>query len=549
MVDIVNTLNAGSGIDIKSLAKSLTDTVRAPQQQIIDTKSKALEAKISSVGKIMSAVSSFDDALKAIGNPQTFQRTPSSSDPSKVTMEFVDGKVVPTFSGKIAVNQIATDASVLLPGLSSLDAPLAGTDTNRIFKLTAGTPGAPGSVLASIDLTTVKTLPALRDKINEIAGFQATIIQGGTSSSPKYYLGIKGGMGAANSFFVNISTDPGTGPVPASGSGLFLNGTEVVKAGIDAEISVDGVTVSSANNDFNNILPGIKITALGKTTSDVTVSSDYNEQSLSEAMATLVSGFNFMLETVKSETKFDTDPAKRGGLSNDASTRALLSELRRFTTQEMTGFNEESHTLAELGVRTNRDGSLSLDENVFAQVLKNRPDIVEAVLASKKQVSDTRLSVISSENLTPSQYLVTKVGAGEWRINGQMATLSTGKLTANSGTDAEGLVLALPPGVENAAPVGYQTQVYFAKGLVERFKDMFTSLKDSQSSLQLASSNASKSLAELEAKKTELDTRMSKMEERYLLQFSQMNALVNESSNTKTSLKTFIDSWTAGLQG
>ena len=38
MVDIVNTLNAGSGIDIKSLAKSLTDTVRAPQQQIIDTK-------------------------------------------------------------------------------------------------------------------------------------------------------------------------------------------------------------------------------------------------------------------------------------------------------------------------------------------------------------------------------------------------------------------------------------------------------------------------------------------------------------------------------
>jgi len=78
---------------------------------------------------------------------------------------------------------------------------------------------------------------------------------------------------------------------------------------------------------------------------------------------------------------------------------------------------------------------------------------------------------------------------------------------------------------------------------------MFSSLKNSQSSLQLASSNASKSLAELELKKTELNLRMSKMEERYLLQFAQMNALVNESSNTKTSLKTFIDSWTAGLKG
>lgn len=549
MVDIVNTLNAGSGIDIKSLAKGLTDTVRAPQQQALETKTKALEAKISSVGKIMSAVTSFDEAVKSLGDPQTFQRTPSSSDPSKVTMEFVDGKVAPTFSGQVAVNQIATDASVLLPSVSSLDAPLAGTDANRTLKLVSGTAASPGSTLATIDLTQVKTLPALRDRINEIAGFQATIIQGGTASSPKYYLGVKGGMGAGNSFYVDISTDPGTGSVAASGSGLFLNGTEVVKPGTDAEITVDGVTVTSSTNDFSNILPGIKITAIAKTISDVTLSSTYNNQSLTDAMATLVSGFNLMLDTVKTETQFDTDTTKRGGLSNDASTRALLSELRRFTTQEIVGFNDEAHTLAELGVRTNRDGTLSLDQNVFAKVLKEKPAIVEAVLASKRQVSDTRLSIISSDRLSPGKYTITKTAASEWQINGQPAALTTGRLTANGGTTAEGLVIGLPPAVANAAPIGYQTNVYFGKGLVERFSDMFASLKDSQSSLQLASSNASKSLSELAQKKADLDTRMSKMEERYLLQFAQMNALVNESSNTKSSIKTFIESWTAGLKG
>jgi len=549
MVDIVNTLNAGSGIDIKNLAKSLTDTVRAPQQQVLDTKTKALEAKISAVGKIMSTVTSFDDAIKSLGDPQTFQRSPSSSDPSKVTMDFVDGKIAPTFSGQVAVNQIATDASVLLPGMSSLDTVLAGTDANRTLKLIAGSVASPGSVLATIDLTQVKTLPALRDRINQISGFEATIIQGGTASNPKYYLGIKGGMGASNSFHLNISTDPGTGPVAASGSGLFLNGTEVVKAGTDAEITVDGVTVTSSTNEFSNILPGIKITAIGKTTSDVKLSSTYNNQSLSDAMATLVSGFNVMLETVKAETKFDTDPTKRGGLSNDASTRALLSELRRFTTQEIVGFNDETHTLAELGVRTNRDGSLTLDQNVFAKVLKETPAIVEAVLASKKQVSDTRLSIISSDGLLPAKYTITKTGAGAWQIDGKPATLSTGKLTANTGTPAEGLVIGLSPSVETSAPIGYQTNVFFAKGLVERFSDMFSSLRGSQSSLQIASSNAAKSLTEIALKKTELDVRMTKMEERYLLQFAQMNALVNESSNTKTSLKTFIESWTAGLKG
>jgi flagellar hook-associated protein 2 len=549
MVDIVNTLNAGSGIDIKSLAKSLTDTVRAPQQQVLETKTKALEAKISSVGKIMSTVTSFDDAIKALGDPETFQRSPSSSDPTKVAMEFVDGKIAPTFSGQVAVNQLATDASVLLPGMTSLDAPLAGIDNNRTLKIISGSSTSPGSVMASIDLTQVKTLPALRDRINEISGFQATIIQGGTAGSPRYYLGVKGGMGAANTFHLSINTDPGLGPVAATGSGLFLNGTEVVKAGTDAEITIDGVTVTSSTNDFTDILPGIKITALARTASDVTLSSKYNTQSLTDAMATLVSGFNLMLDTVKIETKFDTDPTKRGGLASDASTRALLSELRRFTTQEIFGFNDEAHTLAELGVRTNRDGSLSLDQNYFAKVLKENTALVEAVLASKKQVSDTRLSIISSDQVAPAKYTVTKVAVGQWQINGQLATLSTGKLTANAGTSADGLVLSLPPSVETAAPIGYQTNIYFAKGLVERFSDMFVSLKDSQSSLQIASNNASKLLTELAVKKIDLDTRMTKMEERYLLQFAQMNALVNESSNTKTSLKTFIDSWTAGLKG
>lgn len=548
MVDIVNALNAGSGIDIKSLAKSLTDAAREPQQKLIDTKTKALEAKISSVGKIMSAVTTFDDALKALGDPQTFQRTPTSSDPSKVTMEFLDGKVAPTFSGNIAVSKLASDASFLFPSVTSLDAALAGTDTNRTLTLMAGTSGSPGAVISSIDLTQIKTLPALRDKINELTGYQATIIQGGTADNPKYYLGVKGGSGANASFFANITTTTNAGTVAATGSGLVLDGNEVIKQGSDAEITVDGVTVTSSSNSFTDIIPGIKITAVGKTTSDVTLTSTYNNEALSSAMATLVSGFNLMVDTIKTETQYSTDPTKKGGLANDPSTRALLGELRRFTTQPLQGFDGNTHSLAELGVQTNRDGSLTLDQNKFARMLKESPDVVEAVLASKKQVSDPRLSILQSKDVTPGVYNVEKIGAGQWTINGQAAVSTFGKLTAGEGTDAKGLEIGLPFSVEMASPTGYKTQVFFAKGLVERLSDMFSSLKTSQSSIQTISANAKKALEEAKAQQTTLDARMSKMEERYLLQFAQMNSAVNEANNTKASMKTFIDSWTAGLK-
>jgi flagellar hook-associated protein 2 len=549
MVDIVNTLNAGAGIDIKSLAKNLTDSVRLPQQAALETRKSALTATISSVGKIMSVVNTFSSAITAVGNPQSFQRTPASSDPTKVRMDFVDGTTAPTFTGKVAVTRLATETSVLFRPLTSLDDDLAGTDTNRTLTLMAGDASAPGSALATIDLKLVNTLPALRDRINQIPGFEATIIKGGTEAAPLYYLGMKGKLGEENRFFVTITTTTDDVVSDASGSGFFLNGAEVVRQGNDALIEVDGVQIASTTNDFNDVLPGLTITALATTSSEVTLSSNYNIQGLSDAMVTIVSGFNLMLETIKTETTTNVDSKTRGGLSNNSAIRSLLGELRRFTTQGIAGFNDGVHTLAELGVRTNRDGSLSLDEVVFARALKQTPDIVEAVLASKKQITDTRLSIVSSTGAQPGKYQSSKSEIGQWKINNELATASAGRLTSQAGSLAEGLIIRLPADLEAAAPVGYSTTVYFSKGLIERLNEMFKSLSNSQSSIQLTSTNASKSLSDITLEQTKLDTKMKAIEDRYLKQFTQMNSIVSAGNNTQSSLKTFIDSRTAGLRG
>jgi flagellar hook-associated protein 2 len=413
----------------------------------------------------------------------------------------------------------------------------------------AGDASAPGSALATIDLKLVNTLPALRDRINQIPGFEATIIKGGTEAAPLYYLGMKGKLGEENRFFVTITTTTDDVVSDASGTGFFLNGAEVVRQGNDALIEVDGVQIASTTNDFNDVLPGLTITALATTNSEVTLSSNYNIQGLSDAMVTIVSGFNLMLETIKTETTTNVDSKTRAGLSNNSAIRGLLGELRRFTTQGIAGFNDGVHTLAELGVRTNRDGSLSLDEVVFARALKQTPDIVEAVLASKKQITDTRLSIVSSTGAQPGKYQISKSEIGQWKINNELATASAGRLTSQAGSLAEGLIIRLPADLEAAAPVGYSTTVYFSKGLIERLNEMFKSLSNSQSSIQLTSTNASKSLSDITLEQTKLDTKMKAIEDRYLKQFTQMNSIVSAGNNTQSSLKTFIDSWTAGLRG
>jgi flagellar hook-associated protein 2 len=406
-------------------------------------------------------------------------------------------------------------------------------------------------LISSINLAEVKTLPALRDKINEIPGFMASIVQGGTASAPKYYIAVKNGTGASNNFYSTITKTEGGVKSNATGTGLVLNGTEIIKQGVNAEITVDDVLVVSETNSFVDILPGVELTANATTAvgASVTITSKTDTEVLSSAMATLVSGFNVMMETIKQETKYDLDPKKRGGLANESAGRQLMNELRSFTTQELAGYDDEIHTLAELGVRTNRSGSLSLDEATFAAILQKKPEVVEAVLASKKMLTDSRLGVASvTDDVIPGVYTIEKTISGAWTINDESATLTTGILTADAGTSAEGLVISIPPSVANAVPSGYSTTVYYGKGLVERFNTMFSDLSDAQSSLQVLSTNSTKSIDTLAKDQSTLDSRMKQVEERYLLQFARMNAILSEGKNTQESLTSFMEGWRASLK-
>ena len=84
---IVKSLTGGS-IDISELAKSLTEASRAPEQAIIDQKTQAANAKISSIGKIQSIAKAFQDAVTAFGDPRSLPLSPTSSDTSAAEFSF-----------------------------------------------------------------------------------------------------------------------------------------------------------------------------------------------------------------------------------------------------------------------------------------------------------------------------------------------------------------------------------------------------------------------------------------------------------------------------
>ena len=269
-------------------------------------------------------------------------------------------------------------------------------------ELTAAETGLKPNVLLSMDLSASDTLVTVRDKINTISGMTATIVQGGTSSDPLYYLSVKSATGEINNFYADVTAVGGTTPLDGADTsnldpvadGLLGNYYSSLTIGQDAKISIDGVFISSSTNVFDKAIPGVTITAVGATdpNTPVTIKSETNTTALTVAINSLVTGYNQVIATMTAEMAYNsTDNTKSGGLANNATARTLMEQLRSFTTQQIQGYDNNVYTLADIGVKTNRDGTLTLDQGAFNTALTTKPDMVAAVMASKQSVSDSRL--------------------------------------------------------------------------------------------------------------------------------------------------------------
>lgn len=409
------------------------------------------------------------------------------------------------------------------------------------IKLATRNAEAVGTEIASLDLSQYKTITSLRDKLNSINGLDANIVQGTINGATGYYLIVKGESGSSNRIMASVS---GFTPFQLD------NTAGAVTKGQDALITVDGISMTSASNSFDNIIPGVRFNAIAKTIAGeaVSVKSKTDTDALSNAMSVLVAGFNVLQQSITEQTRFDIESSKKGGLAGSTAARGVLAELRRFTTQPISGYGAGTHTLAELGVRTNKNGSLSLDEKVFAKVLAEKPAVVEAVLASKQSVSDSRISVSSlSDQIAPGRYVIAKKDPTTWTINGVDAKVANNRLSGPVGSILEGLKLTMPTAVL-AAPVGYSTTLSYGIGLIDRLKTMLTNVEKANSPLNLVVNTAKTAMTKLSSDELKLETRMKALEKRYLTQFLASENAAISGKSTQTSLTQFMDAWSASLK-
>lgn len=366
---ITKTLGTGSGIDTTALVASLVEAQFATKTAQLSQRADTLAAQISGVAKLKSGITGFDAALKSLVKGGTLATQPTSSS-GAVTATALPGARLAGFSARLEVEALASAqaATTVAPIARSAGFP-AGTLSIKV--------GAQATVDIAIDAgTTIEGVAAKINATRATTGLTATLVNDGTGAR----LTIKGASGAAQAFEIagSDASPPadGTPSLAQLSVGAGATGTRIGTVAADASVLLDGARFTRPTNSIADLVAGVRLDLSAVSTAPVTLGTTTPTAGLSQAVTDFVATFNEMLAVIKEQTN-----AVSGVLRGDTVATGMARSLAQLTTAPLTAVTTGPRTLADLGVATARDGTLSVDGAKLTRMLAAYPDAVEAMFA------------------------------------------------------------------------------------------------------------------------------------------------------------------------
>ena len=470
---LFTSLSSGSGVDTASLVTSLVQAQFAAKTAALTAKSDTITAQISGASTLMSNVSQFAAALKSLATGGTIQTQPVSSNASVVTATALSGAKLSGLSSSISVAQLASGqvARTTTPvatrttalGTGQLTLTLGTATYDNTPAMTGFTAGAGGPVTIDI-VAGSENLDGIAAAINaKAAGVTASVV---TDADGSAYLSLKGASGAAQAFTLAATDDP-TGNLAQLNVGVGATGTALTSGAQNARLTVDGVTVERGSNTIDDLVAGVKLQLTGVSTVPVSLTSTTPTDALKGAVTDFVDTYNQMLKALNEQI----DP-KTGPLRGDTAAQSLLRSLRALTTTPILSgvATGTPTTLGEVGVKTNRDGTLSVDTNTLTHALSVAPDAVEAMFSFSSNSTDGLTAALNSISLATSSTLF-GLGASTRRYNELASSIAKQQDAISVQSDAMTTRLTQQYASMNAKVAAYKSTQAFLKNQIDAWNN------------------------------------------------------------------------------
>jgi flagellar hook-associated protein 2 len=534
--DILTSLNrGGTGINIAELSDSLTQAEISPRRELITDRIDRAELRLSGYDRLRGQADRMTEALDLM---RTLSPRTVSSDTSAVSATISDPAAVDLTTAKIGVTQLAqaqvlefggfTDAAAEIgAGVLTVDFGAWTDDVPPVF--TAGARAG-----QTVTFQAGSSLADIAEALSTFEGVSARVIDVGDGT---FSLGIISETGEQNALRLSVAAgaDAGLASFDISAG----PGAVQVQSAQDAQLSFNGINVTRASNQIDDLLPGLSVNLNATTAVDASVSARPNAEGSLEVMQSFVDIINATQTLVKTLTARGFGEAGvAGDLAGDSLADGVLRGIERVLSR---GFGDRGTHLADIGIQTERDGSLTLDADRFTKALTANPSLLDPLIRDDLTGQTVRISGTPATRSEAGRFAflrdpatgiatlsgVTLLGAeqenGDWTYRVPSGPMRGLTLTVSAETDL--------------------AEVNFAPSMVGSLQSYLAGFLADGNALEQRERSLSSSIATETTALEALDLRAEEVRTRYLGQFTQMELIVTQLNSTGDYLQNLIDGW------
>lgn len=369
----VSSIGVGSNLPLNDLLDSLRNHENQALS-LIQSRQVAVQSRISAYGQLKNAVSALQTAAQNVGKADTFGalKATTASDAFTATVD----KTAIAGQYAIQVDTLATAQTLVAQGRADREAAI-GEGGSITITLTSGDSH-------TIDLTDRDTsLNGLVAALNgdPDAGVNATLVNDGSGAPHRLLLTSRttGTESAVASITVDDNADLQAFLAYDQGAGT---GDLAEQAATDAQLSINGITITSQTNTIQDAIEGVQLTLTKATDTPASLSVTRDDSGATKAINDFVKAYNSLQGTIKSLTAYNIDTQKASALTGDSLARRVQTEMRGALNGALGGIDGLS--LSRIGITTDPvSGELKVDDKQLAAALSDNLQGVTSLFTSQ----------------------------------------------------------------------------------------------------------------------------------------------------------------------
>jgi len=368
---------SGQGFDVATTVAQIqaaNQAIETPWQNQL-TALKAQDTALSSLGTDLSTLSTSLQALTDFEGVFA-EKQGSSSNTDLLSLTSASSTAV-AGSHTIVIGQLAQTSTDVSTAVSSANDTLTGSVTIQGQEFDTSTAGS-------------NTLAGLASAINSAAiGVTASVITDSSGSRLSIVSGTSGAAGQLSAITGNL-TDSSSGSAISFSDG---QAGQSGQAGQDAQLTVDGVSITTSSNTVTNVIPGVAFQLLATSATPVQVQITDDTTDIATAISSFVSAYNTVVGDINTQ-----EQSASGATSPPLQGSPIIAQLQESLTGSLFSGTASGSisNITQLGLSVNTDGTLTLDTDTLTSALNSNLSDVTGFLQNSNSFGQTLSTALNN---------------------------------------------------------------------------------------------------------------------------------------------------------